>query len=241
MKKIATLFMVVLMASLSLSAEIYVKTKTHTDPVSFMGQNQPAKDEIQEQWLADDKMAMVGKDQSFVVDLKKNIMLMINHSSKTYVETTLPLDLAKLLPPEAAAMAGMLNVSATVTPLNEKKKVGSWNCQGYTMNMSVMGMAMPMKIWATTEVPFDASKFQGMMAQMLKGQMRLDDNSVKEMMKIKGFQVASEMNAEIMGMKIGSKSEALEISQKTAPAGIFSAPAGYAKRDKLNMEELTKR
>jgi hypothetical protein len=45
----------------------------------------------------------------------------------------------------------------------------------------------------------------------------------------------------MMGAKIHTTSEVVEITQKGAPAGVYSVPAGFAKRDKLTMEEASKR
>jgi hypothetical protein len=241
MKKILTFVAILAVAALSLSADIYVKSKTHSDPVSIMGQNQPAKDDISEQWIGDGLLAQITKSRGFIVDTKKNIMMMINHVKKTYVETTLPLDLAKILPPEMASMIGMLNMTATVTPGTETKRIGQWNCKLYDVSMSVMGMAMPMKVWASTDVPFDTAKFAALFGNLMKGQMRLDDASVKEFQKIKGFQIATEMNAEIMGAKIRTSSEVIEIAQKPAPADVYKAPAGYTKKDKLTADEMNDR
>jgi hypothetical protein len=241
MKKILTFVAILAVAALSLSADIYVKSKSHTDAMSIMGQNTPAKDDAIEEWISESALAHNGKDQGFIIDLKKNMMYIVNHGAKTYVESTLPLDYAKLLPPQMAAMAGMMSMTATVTPGNETKKIGNWNCSLYDMNMSVMGMVMPMKVWASTEVPFDTAKYAELFANLLKGQMRLDDASVKEFQKIKGFQIATEMNAEIMGAKMHTSSEVLEIAVKDAPQGVYSAPKDYVKKDKLSMDEIQKR
>jgi len=136
MKKFFALTALVLMAALSLSADIYVKQKTHTDGI--MGQ--PATDVIQEQWISENAFASVSADQSIIMDMKKNLMYMINHKAKTYVESTLPMDLTKLLPPEFAAMAGMMMMTATVSPTTQTKKVGQWNCTGYDVTITVMGI-----------------------------------------------------------------------------------------------------
>jgi len=241
MKKIMTFAVIMAVAVLSLSADIYVKSKSHTDAMSIMGQNTPAKDEVSEQWISENALAQIGKDQGFVIDLKKNMMYIINFGAKSYVETTLPLDYAKLLPPQMAAMAGMMTMTATVTPGNETKKIGNWNSSLYNMNLSVMGMAMPMKIWASKDVPFDSGKYASLFANLMKGQMRLDDASVKEFQKIQGFQIATEMNADIMGAKMHTASEVLEIAVRPAPKGVYEAPAGFTKNDKLSMEEIQKR
>jgi len=242
MKKALTFAALVGLAALSLSADFYVKTKTHTDAMSMMGQTTPATDAVTEQWFNDNQFAQVGTDDSMIIDLAKNMVTMVNHKTKSYVETPLPLDFAKLLPPEAAAMAGMLKMTATVNPTGETKKVGSWNCAGYDVTISIMGMAMNMKVWATTDLPFDASAFtQKFMPALMKGTMRLDDASVKEFAKIKGLQVASDMSGEIMGAKMRTTTEVLEISKKNAPAGVYSVPAGYTKKASLSMADLQKR
>lgn len=238
MKKFFALMALVLMAALSLSADIYVKQMTHTD--GMMGQ--PATDVIQEQWISDNAFASVSSDQSIIMDMKKNLMYMINHKAKTYVESTLPMDLTKLLPPEFAAMAGMMMMTATVSPTTQTKKVGQWDCTGYDVTITIMGAPMKMRLWATTDVPFDYNQFNAKIwGNLLKGQMMLDEASVQEMMKIKGFQIASEMSGEIMGVKFNTTTEVLEISKKNPPANVYAPPAGYAKKDKLSMEDLQRR
>lgn len=108
--------------------------------------------------------------------------------------------------------------------------------------MTAMGSPMKMMLWASTDVPFDVNQFNTKIwNNVLRGQMMLDDASVKEMMKIKGFQIASEMSGEMMGFKLNTTSEVLEISKKNPPANIYAPPAGYAKKDKLSVEDLMKR
>lgn len=242
MKKVIVGMMIAAMAVLSLSADIYIKSKSHTDAVQMMGQTTPASDSISETWIGDNAMAMVSDKNATIIDLGKNTFIMINTKAKSYVETPLPVDFAKLLPPQMAQMAGMMIMSATVAPTGETKKIGSWTCQGYDMTMTVMGMPMKTRVWASTDVPFDAAKFaEKFMPAMTKGMMRLDDNSIKEMMKIKGYQIATETNAEIMGAKIHSTNEVVEIAKKSAPAGIYAVPAGFAKKDFLDMAEVQNR
>ena len=87
------------------------------------------------------------------------------------------------------------------------------------MNMTVMGMAMPMKVWASTDVPFDTAKYRRPVRQPDEGPDAAGRRLGQGVPKIKGFQVATEMNAEIMGAKIHTTSEVLEIAEKGAPAG----------------------
>jgi hypothetical protein len=241
MKKMLTIAVILTMSALSLSADIYVKSKVHSDAVSMMGQTTPASDSILEQWIADKAFAQKTGDMVTIVDLAANLYTMVNLGDKSYVQTALPLDFAKLLPPEAAAMAGMMKMTATVAPTGETKKIGAWACQGYDMTITIMGMTMKNKVWASTDVPFDSAKFfEKFMPSIAKGTMRLDDASVKEMAKIKGFQIATETKGEMMGAKINATTEVVEISKKDAPAGIYSVPAGFKKNASMSMADMQK-
>ena len=224
----------------SAGADVYIKSKTHTDPMSMMGQNTPAKDDIVEQWMGDDMFAMNTGGNGTVIDLKKGMIYIINHNAKSYIESTLPLDFSKLLPAEMAAMAqGMMKMTVTVTPNGQTKTIGSWPCTGYDVAMQMMMMPIKMSVWATTKVPFDLNKYmEKTYAAQLAAQLRLDDAAIAEMKKIKGYWIANETIVEMMGSKMRTTSEVVEMTQKTPPAGVYSVPAGYKKQDKLSMQEM---
>lgn len=229
--------MIVFFGAGFLSADVYIKQKTHSDAISFMGQNQPEKNDFAEMWLSENKMASITPDGGFILDLDKKIAMMINHQDKTFVQMDLPLDISKYFPSQLLQMMG--NVTVEVTPTGQKEKVGSWNCEIYNMTMNMMMMKMKYKIWASTDVSFDWEKFmKEMYSQMAMVTMRLNENSVKEMEKIKGFQIKSEMAMDMMGNEIKSSYEVIEISEKTAPSGIYAAPEGYTKKDKFGMADM---
>jgi len=242
MKKLFAVFSLVLVVAALASADVYIKSKTHTDAFSMMGQSQPAKDETAEQWFGDDKFALIGAEMSSIVDLKKNVMYLINPKEKTYVEAQLPLDLTKLFPPEMAQMmSSMMKMTVTVTPNGQTKTIGQWNCSGYDVSIQMMMMPMKMAVWASTDVPIDMEKFVKIYSNVLKAQLRLDDAAVQEMMKIKGFWIASETSIEIMGAKMRSTNEVIEISKKAPDVSVYSVPAGFTKQDKLSMKDMQRR
>jgi hypothetical protein len=237
MKKTWFALIVVLAAALMLPADVYIKTTMHTDAFAMMGQNQPAKDEVMEQWIGNNQMVNKAVDKVMIMDMNKKIMLIVNPKDKTYVETALPLDMSKLVPKEAAGMMSMMKLTVKVTPNGQTQKVNKWNCAGYDIDMNMMMMQMKMKVWATTEVPFDWKMFSKMYANVSKMQF-MDDAAIAELMKVNGFQVASEMTMDMMGSKIKVTSQVVEIAQKTPPAGIYSVPAGFTKKDTLSMEDM---
>lgn len=243
MKKIVALFLLVPAFASFAAADIYVKSKVHSDPMSVMGKNQPAQDSFSEQWIGESRFAMISEKSSSILDLTKKVLFIINHKAKTYIEAPLPFDFSSLLPAQMASMmSSMMKMTVTVAPTGQKKTVGTWNCDEYDVAMNMMMMPLKMKVYATTDVPFDLKNYmEKVYGTSLKAQFRLDDASAKEMMKIQGFWIASETNAEMMGAKIHTTTEVVEISTKTPPAGVYSVPAGYTKQDKLSMQDMQQR
>jgi Domain of unknown function (DUF4412) len=242
MKKLCVLFSLVLVLAAFASADIYIKSKTHTDAFAVMGQSQPAKDETTEQWFGEDKFAAITPGQSMVVDLKKNMFYLIMHSNKTYIESPLPFDFAKVVAPQMAQMMSqMMKMTVSVTPNNQTKTIGQWNCSGYDVAINMMMMPMKMSVWASTDVPFDVEKFMKLYTNVIKAQLRLDDAAIQEMMKVKGYWIATETNAEIMGAKMHNTTEVVEITKKSADPSVYAVPAGYAKKDKLTMQDMQNR
>jgi len=140
-------------------------------------------------------------------------------------------------------MMGMMKATVTVTPNGQTKQVGQWKCVGYDAAINMMMMPMHITIWATKDVPFDPKKLMEKgYGQLLRAQSAyLDEASIKEFMKIEGFQVASETTMEMMGNKMHTTQEVVEIVKKTPPAGVYTVPAGYTKNDKLSPQDMQKR
>jgi len=242
MKKLVLLIVLLLAAVPAFAGDVYVKIKAHADAMAVMGQSTPASDDVTEQWFSATKGAQNGKATGFIVDLDKQMAYMIIHADKSYVELPMPIDLVKILPPEAQAMAAMVQMSATVADTTETKEVGGFACTGYDATISVMGMPMKLRIWASMAVPGDLATFAAkLMPAFLQGTMRLNEASVAEFAKIKGFQIATELTGDVMGAKIRTTTEAVEIVEKAAPAGIYEPPAGYIKKATLSLQDLQRR
>ncbi|MCX6554366.1 MAG: DUF4412 domain-containing protein [Candidatus Aminicenantes bacterium] len=237
MKKILFTVFLLLAVSIFLSADVYIKTNVHTDAFEMMGQKQPAKDEVNEQWVGNGQMAIISKDKVMITDMAKNFMYIINTKDKSYVQTTLPLDMSKLVPKEAAGMMSMMKMTVKVTPNGQTQKVGKWNCSGYDVDMSMMMMQMKMKVWATTEVPFDWKAFSKMYSNFAKMQF-MDDSSLAEFMKINGFQISSEMTMSMMNTNMKVITQVVDIIKKDAPTGVYTVPAGFTKKDSLSLQDL---
>jgi hypothetical protein len=240
MKKIILIMSLVLMCGLFLSADVYIKQNTHSDAVQIMGQSTPEKNEVNHMWIGKNKMAMIGKDGSFIVDLENMLVLMINHTNKTYIPMTIPIDLNAYFPAQLMQMMGDVKVS--ISPTGNSKTIGTWKCEEYTMEMNMMMFTTKGTIYATTDVPFDWKAYQQeMYASFAQATMRLSEESVKEFQKIKGFQIQTEMVVNMMGTEMKTVQIVEEITKKAAPAGTYTVPDGYAKQDKFSLQDLQKR
>lgn len=65
------------------------------------------------------------------------------------------------------------------------------------------------------------------------GMLDIDENSKKELEKFdatEGFQIAAEITINIFGSEINVESQSLEITEKPAPPGTYSAPKDYKKK-----------
>ncbi len=245
MKKYASVLIVFfLFSTVFVHADVYIQQKTHTDAFQVMGQSQPAKDVINHMWLADNKMASLSEDQSFIIDLEKNKVFWMNSQKKTYIEMDLPLDISKYLPEQASEMMANMNISVAVQPMGEKETIAGKECEKYDVTMTIMmmmTMEMKMKVWATEDVPFDWKKFQDKMIQMFSPTMPLGEEALNAFKQIKGWQMRSEMSMNMMGADMKTVQEVVEIAEKAAPAGTYSVPEGYTKQDKFTFEDMQRR
>ena len=231
------LLLVLALGSSTLLADIYIKQISHTDAFSIQGREQPAQDDVVHMWMGKDKMSVEMPQQKIIIDLEKNMMIWINHQSKSYVEMALPLDVEKYFPSQMMQM--MNNIKVAVSPTGEKQRIGDWECEGYEMSMTVMMMDMKQMIWASTDVPFDWKDYtQKMLPKLSQATMFLGEESIAELLKIQGFQIKTETSMDAMGSTMKSFQEVQEIEKKDAPAGTYSAPEGYAKKDKLDMMDI---
>lgn len=242
MKKLVLALVLLVAASPAFAGDIYVKVKSHSDAMSAMGQSQPARDDVSEQWFSGNRAAQSSKDSGFIVDLDKQVAYLIFHADKSYLEMPLPIDMVKVLPPEAQAMAPMLQMTATVRQTTETKSIGAYPCTAYDATLTVAGMPMTMRMWTSTSVPGDLAAFAGKMLPIfMQATMRLNPASVEEFAKVKGFQIATEITGDMMGAKIHTTTEVVEIAEKAAPAGTYEPPAGYKKKTALTMQDLMRR
>jgi hypothetical protein len=227
----------------SARADVYMKQKTHTGSVTVMGQTQPEKDEIAVYWLGENKARTdheSGKSTILLAD--KGILYGLDHNKKTYTE--MPLDIGKAMDEALAAKGedgqkaagfmkslskGMMGgMTVKVTETGETKKIGSWNCRKYLIDMKMSMGETKSEAWATEDLKIDTRLYLTSANAMMASQPGFQD-VIKEMQKVKGVVVYQATTASVMGSDVQTTMELLECGDKTPPAGNYEVPAGYTK------------
>ena len=226
------------------SGDVFLKQKQHNDGMTMMGQTQPEKDLITTVWITDDKIRSDNEEESTIIRVDKGVTYMLNHREKTYM--VIPMDMSKIMSstlPEAdkeelkqfqAMMQSMMKMEITITPTNEKEKIGKWNCKKYIQEMKTFMGPVTTEIWATDQirVNYDVyTKFSAAMFASMPGMQGLAESVAKEMQKVKGVAVKTKTTSTMMGQTFSSSTELLEAKEGKAPAGIFDLPSGYKKTE----------
>jgi hypothetical protein len=240
MKKLILTAVSIVSLALALSADVYLKTRLTTDPITAYGQSIPAKQLYTEQWISDDYYLNSSEGLTYLLDIRKNVFYIIGHTTKSYIETKFPVDFATLLPQEMTQMARALQqMTISVRSTGETKILNNIRCQEYWLEMTVMLYPVEMTVWASEELPVNLKNFlEKIQPEILKLQLRASGQAASEIQKIKGLWIAYEGKAEVMGMEVKSRAEVVELSKKPAPAGLYNLPSGYKKKARLEMEDI---
>ena len=226
-RKALAALVVLLLASGFAAADIKVVKMTHVDGFTIMGQSQPPSDTEQTTWIGRDRMHMDQGDTATIVRLDLMKLFVVDHSKKVFHVLDLPVDLAKLVPPEMQQMLGMLQFQVTITPSDESKQVGEWTARRYDMTMSSAMFTMKSTMWVTKVAGYDAKTFSQMYAHLNSLQPGMAD-AVKEMSKVEGLVVEQAGVMTMAGSEVGTSEKTVSIETLDAPAGTYDPPADYS-------------
>jgi hypothetical protein len=230
----------VILLACSLSAGVYMKQKSHTDAMQIMGQTQPAKDTVQEIWITEQGFRSDNPEQSVIFDQQKGTMTVLDHQQKTYFEIPMGQDMIPGMMEgneEGAAemqqmMSQMMKMDILVEPTGEVKTIHDWPCKKYIMKINMAMGTIENEIWASESLSIDPKlyqQFSSSMFRMMPGMQQSIAKLQEEMKKIKGTQVMTISTNQIMGQKINSTTELVEIKEGKAPADLLKIPSGYTK------------
>ncbi len=211
----------------------------HTDAAEMQGMKMPETNDTTSTWLADGnaRSDMADTASTIIIGETKTIY-MLNHQNKTYSEFNLNTVSDKLK--EKAAdksdpaammaqqMMAMMKVNMTVTPTEEVKKIGDWNCKKYVTEIDMGPAKNTSDMWFTDEIKVDRELMAMTMNSMVTIMPGFAD-ALEEFKKMDGVMVKSEGKVKAMGMEFASTDELISYEEKDAPEGAFEIPEGYKK------------
>jgi hypothetical protein len=224
---------VVILVAGTASADLKIVKMEHTDGFSAMGRNTPPTDDEQVSWIGADRMRMDQGDQSTIIRLDTQKLMVLHHDDKTYNTLDLPIDLTQFMPPGMAdQVTAMMTFDVTVTPTDETKTVGTWKTRRYDVTMTSKMATSTMTMWVTKDAKFNQEAFYSMYEHLNSINPGLADMA-KEMRKVEGLVVEQDSvtTMTIMGnVTIKRTEKATSIEDLAPPPGIYDPPADYTEK-----------
>ena len=171
-----------------------------------------------------------------VMDIASGKMLNIDHQKKQYYETSLEemraafAEVHQMLEsnPMLAKMFGQA-ATVQVEQLDGSREIAGYPCKPYRLTI---GENFRFEVWAAHDLEppyqyYDARKFVHAAAGPIASRF---DQIYDEMKKLDGFPLATTMDSKMMGMNLGSVTEATEVKEGPIDPTVFEPPAGYKKK-----------
>ncbi|HPG30961.1 MAG TPA: DUF4412 domain-containing protein [bacterium] len=216
---------------------------------NMQGMNTPASGTLSVVKISDSKMRVDdGKLFSCIILLDKNVMYLLTHQNKTYVELSLNSgDFQNKLKDEMKKQMGkeaevdpsvftMPQIKLKVKEVGEKKKIKNWNCAKYiqTMQMNLMGNQETVtELWTTEDIKINVESYSKFAAAMLSTMTMqaggVSEEILNETKKLKGITVISVTTANMMGQKIKNTEELIEAKEIELNDSDFQIPSNYKK------------
>lgn len=196
--------------------------------------------ERHEIWFGGDRLAMTTPAVTQIVraDLKR--MFIVQHDNKVVLEMTLPFDVKAVLPPAVASMMlEQMKLEATITPTEERRKIGAWNARRFDVEVKSPSMTMTSVVWATTDVgtEVDMSALRDLVGEIATAMQPSMKSALDEMKKVEGLEVLKETTSIVLGSTVKSVEKLVSLEQKPAPPGLYDPPPTYERRA-FSMEGL---
>lgn len=218
--------------ALASSQDVYIESRTHTDPVKMMGHSMPAQDGVNRTWIGDGKIAMLddAAGRSIIVRSDQGKIFVVDSKAKTYYESKLPFE----LPPEVTRMMAAMKPEVTVTPTSQTRVVNGFNATLTKVTIKMAGQDVAMDYWVSKDVGVPREQIQRVTQAMFAANPMLSELGQK-MSSIEGYPVRVDTRVTAMGSTFGSWQEVTKIEKKAAPPGIYEIPQGFTKTDALPM------
>jgi hypothetical protein len=221
---------------------LYVKEIFHTDRYSRGEKRDSKYDFSSELWLCGSKAAIKEQNHTFILDHDRSSVTFVNHGDHTYVETSLPFELADILSDELSWMFRQRKTTGRVKRTRHTQRYHDRVCRRFDVVYwdlidEKRENQRDIKVWATGEFDRDLTLYHELLEYMRQMYNR-DDLLRSELAKIDGLQMRMEMGELKRGSGTLIVSEVVEIKERPYSGLAFQVPAEYEQRESLGRRDL---
>jgi hypothetical protein len=232
-----------LLAGSTAEADVYIKETNRTESYVLGFRTATDNDPASELWIGETALAYLTPGRTFIVDLEARTFTVVNAESRTYVQSSLPVDLSAILSSDMQARYKVWHRSGTVGDTGKTEeilgktateyKVESWEVEGGEKSNK-----QSIQVWATTDVDFDWKRIDELL-DPLRIILNRDETLRKELHEIEGVQLKVEWWTGWFGKGRKHLTEVVEIAlDRDPPKGVYTPPADYERKERLTRKDL---
>ena len=238
MRRVTILLLALILLPATVSADLYLRTMIHTDATYHHGAVVPAEDSETELWIGDGKMSYDDESRRFLFDLDEGKLIIMEMADSGYVETDLPLDLTKIVPPDYVERLAMFPITGKVSILGETREVRGRECRSYMIYHfidynDIKYNETERTVWACDDLGIDERFEKAWLATMFT-MNNFKPELIEQIVEAGGWELLSSSVRYSEGQQVHSGREVVEIEEREPPEGVYTVPSWFRKKDYIN-------
>lgn len=197
---------------------------------------------VSEIWVGPDIIEVTERDRTVIFDRSRQLLLLIDHQSETWVETPLPLEIAAVLGEELQRSRRDIKTTGEVHKTGDTRRILGRRCQEFRVSSwnsrgSSRSNPQTISVWTSTDVPFDLDLLDEVLFN-LRLLFNRDASFRSELEKMPGLQMRLEMQRGSAFLAKRFVDEVVEITHLAPPEGTYRPPRGYRLLDHFEHMDL---
>ncbi|HPR62646.1 MAG TPA: hypothetical protein PK014_00355 [Thermoanaerobaculia bacterium] len=242
MKRLWISVVTILFAMVMWGGGFHMKFQEHRDGYYHHGTMDPAVDREYDLWFSDGKIALSSENFRILLDGKGHTIRFLNLEGSSYVESTLPLNLAGMAEESLAQRLAMFPVHGVVKPTEEKKIIQGVSCRGFDQESWIEYQGeryyeTETRTWVADQPFQDWDRYLPLVIDLLKLE-NPDEEFLKAQIAMGGLAVATESVRYADAKAIRSSTTLLLAEEAEIPAELFAIPEGFEKKATLTRQDL---
>ena len=219
------------------AADTWIKQVVHRHAFSLLDKTYEDEEEEIETWIGRNRMAVHGKSQSLLLLLDREVLYVLDHNRKTYVQMPIPIDLEEFYPAQLLQL--MQTVTVNLSVADESVELDRRTCHVFQVEIESLMMSMRIKVWGTVDVPFDWKVYkERMYPELAKVLFKLPEEAAREFSEIAGFPYRSESVFSFMGVEVRSEMAVVSMDRKAVPDNVYSLPENYTQKERFTLDDI---